>query len=287
MSESTLTAQTAPRDRNALMNESPFQLRLLATKIGGFTTDAQKMAWHDLKSKDAQVDYVIKLLQAWDQANPGAAAPPPPVQSPPMQQAPTANGAMSFHQPPMHQAPPAQPYAPPGIAPHQPIPAAMMQQPLPQAPQVPQVSQAAAQQAAAATETKSRRSPRTNADTAQGADVGTDLINAVMALKASSDAQIARYDQFQSYVTGVLQEASDAKTSRVTALETKYAEIHAVLQQTNQYLQSVSQVQIWTLMAFLTFMQENMHASMPDLLGAAIGDSATFEQLVNKATGKA
>jgi hypothetical protein len=296
MSESTMTPQTAPRDRNRLLTESPFQLRILVQKLGGLSTDEQKMSWHDMKSKEAQIDYVLKLLLQWDQANPGAAQAPPPAGP-----VPTSNGAMPYQPPPMMQAPPQQMvpqqpqqsmqpaphYAPPGVMPHAPIPGAMMQAP----PQVPQVNPAAAQQVQQATTetTKARRQPRTPSD-AQApqptADIGVEIVGLLTTLKASADAQVARYDQFQSYLTSLLQEASDSKNSRVTALEAKYADVHATLQQTNQYLQSISQVQTWTLLAFLTFMQENMGASMTDLLGAAISDSATFQQLVNKATGK-
>ncbi len=298
MSESTLTPQTAPRDRNRLLTESPFQLRILVQKLGGLTTDEQKMGWHDMKTKESQVDYVLACLQRWDQANPGAAQAPPPAQAP-AAPAPMANGAMAYqppltmphppapvqqHQPPMQPAPQ---YAPPGMVAHTPIPGAMVAPP-----QVPPVSPAAAQQVQqATTETKSRRQPRTPTDAGAAqppaADVGAEIVNLLTGLKASSDASIARYEQFQAHIASMLQEAVDSKNSRVTALESKYNEVHAALQQSNQYLQSISQVQTWTLMAFLTFMQENMGASMVDILGAAISDSATFQQLVNKATGKA
>jgi len=64
-----LEIPTAPRDIEGLKAIAPFQLRLLATKLGAFATPEKQQAWHQLGNKEAQADYVLKLLKDHDAAN--------------------------------------------------------------------------------------------------------------------------------------------------------------------------------------------------------------------------
>lgn len=102
MSASALTPQTAPRDPSQLAQITPYQIRSLGEKVGAFASDAARMAWHGMNNVD-RANEVARLLQLWDQQNPGqyqGGAAPIPQQAPPQQQAP-------------QQAPPQQQFAPP------------------------------------------------------------------------------------------------------------------------------------------------------------------------------
>jgi hypothetical protein len=281
MSESALNPHTAPRDIAALIKETPFKLRLLVQALGGLSNEQEKMAWHNMQTPEARAQHVLMLLQIWDKANPGAASPPPPAAH--------TNGATA----PAVAAPapaavsPAQAltgFAAPGLQPMAAIPAGMMGA----APQVAAVaSGAAAAVAEAAGESKSRRNPRTSTsngtpapapaggDAALGAEV-VGLLNRVVQTLEKNDEL---HKNALAKVVSVVEEASESKSSRVTELEKKYSELQG-------NLSSLYQMQKITLMAFLTFMEGSMGASMTDLLGAAISDSASFDQLVAKATGK-
>jgi hypothetical protein len=266
----TLSPVTAPRDKAGLMKESPFKLRILVQQLGGLSDDAQKMAWHGMQTPEQRADYVLTLLQAWDAANPGASKGGPPAPA-------HANGATP-HQPAVYQPPPVGgPAIAPGPTQHQPV----------TAPQVAHVSPQAAQQAQAATTTdpKPKRNPRTSSDAA-AADVGADAISLLTSIKAAIDKQNEGLEGFQKGVMGILEEATAAKTSRVTAVENKYDELASSLRQLNLYLQSISNVQLWNVMMMLTFMQEQMGLPMVQVLKVAIEDSATFQKLVDQATGK-
>jgi hypothetical protein len=62
-----LEPSTAPRDPAAYENISPFQIRILVQKLGGFETTEKTAAWHQLGgNKSAQVEYALQLLKAWD-----------------------------------------------------------------------------------------------------------------------------------------------------------------------------------------------------------------------------
>jgi hypothetical protein len=60
-----LTPETAPRDKNTLLKEGVFQLRLLAEKLGVFEDPALTESWHQL-TKEKRVDELLRLLQAHD-----------------------------------------------------------------------------------------------------------------------------------------------------------------------------------------------------------------------------
>lgn len=292
MSESALTPHTAPRSIEGLLKETPFKLRLLAQALGGLTSEEQKMAWHQLNTNESRAEHILALLKGWDQANPGAA------------RAPMTNGATP-HTAPQQQAQPQQQQFPvPGTA--QQYPAPQQQQQFPQ--QAPQqqfqpqgvqqmapvgpaaVSPQAAAAAAAATEKPSGRKPRTtsaNGAPPVDADVAGQVVAMLQTILTGLGTDAERFQQLQANITGILEEASTAKLGRVTALEAKYGEVASSLQHLSGAVQAQSQIQVWTLMAFLTFMQEQMGASMKDILGAAIQDSAMFQKLVDQATGKA
>jgi hypothetical protein len=156
----------------------------------------------------------------------------------------------------------------------------------------PQVSQQAQAAAAAATVDKpaTRRQPRTTNGTAPAAgdaDVAGQVVTMLQTILGGLGQDAERFQKLEARVIGILEEAASTKTSRVTALEAKYNEVASSLQHLSGAVQSQSQVQLWTLMAFLTFMQEQMGVSTTDILGAAIQDSAMFQKLVDKAMGKA
>lgn len=297
MSESTLTPQTAPRTVEALLQETPFKLRLLATELGGLTTEEQKMAWHQMTNAEQRTKYVLDLLKQWDTANPGAARPT---------QAAPANGvqngahvpAPTMQQPPM-QAPPAmmpgfstgqQAFAAP--QPVTPVPAAMAGMGAP--PVGPAaVSPQAAAQAAAATQTEggktSRRQPRNGSATTDtaSADLGAQVVTMLQTILNGLGQEAQNRMGWQKQITDMLEEAASSKGSRVTALEQKYNEVAQALHSLSAAVQQQSQLQIWTLMAFLTLAEQQTGASITQILGAAIADSAMFQKLVDQATGKA
>jgi hypothetical protein len=292
MSESTLTPQTAPRDLNALMQETPFKLRLLLNDMGQLSTDDQKMAWHALTNNEGRATHVFNILKAWDAANPGQARPatngtangamaPQPMpqmmqmqQQQPMQQPP--------QQPQMMQTPFQMPGAPIATAP---IPAAAVN-PIGPA----QVSQQAAAAATAATagEKTSTRKPRTTAANAGGdADLGAQVVSMLQTILTGLGQDVENRGKWQTQITSILEEAATGKASRVTALEQKYGEMLQTMQHISSALQAQQNLQIWTIMAFLTLAEQQTGAGTIDILRSAISDSAMFQKLVDSATGKA
>jgi hypothetical protein len=143
------------------------------------------------------------------------------------------------------------------------------------APQVAQVSQQAAQAAAAAAAAdKPRRSPRTSAQETQDAtsapaDLGAEVIKLLHQVLKETEAGTESYRTVEKK----LLETNSQSAAVIKGLEALNAQV-----------QQVQQVQLWTLMAFLTFMQDNVGASTTEILGAAISDSAQFQQLVRQAT---
>ncbi len=277
MSESALTPHTAPRSLEGLLKETPFKLRLLVGALKGLESEQQKMAWHGLQTNEARAQHALTLLQQWDAANPGAAQPAAqtngvhtPPQAPPQAPPPTT----SFQAPQTSFTAPMQPVAPGMVAPGAPAAVA---------------PQAAAQAQAAAGENKttSKRQPRTGGAEAGGADLGAQVVSMLQTILNGLAAEAQQRIEFQKTVTSILEEASTGKTSRVEALEAKNIEITESLRHISGALQSQSQLQIWTLMAFLTLAEQQTGASTTEILGAAIQDSAMFQQLVDKALGKA
>lgn len=266
MSESTLTPHTAPRTVEGLSKETPFKLRLLVQTLGGMETAEQKMAWHDAKTPEARATYVLQLLKNWDEANPGAATSAPAAPAP----APHMNGA-------------AQPLQTTGTA----TTPAYRVPPV----QLPTVDPSALTAAAAAlADTKPRRSPKTSTETpepAKTADVGTDVVNLLNRLAESIENDKDRFKALEKKVITILDGAASAKSSRLEVVENKYNELHKELGTVLQYLSWNNDVQKWTLMALLTFMQESVGTSPKDALGMAISDSAadSFQKLVDEATG--
>ena len=62
-----LEPSSAPRDPAAYENVSPFQIRILVQKLGGFDSSEKTQAWHQLGgNKQAQIDYALSLLKQWD-----------------------------------------------------------------------------------------------------------------------------------------------------------------------------------------------------------------------------
>jgi hypothetical protein len=62
-----LEPSSAPRDPAAYESISPFQIRILVQKLGGFDSTEKTAAWHGLGgNKQAQVAYALELLKAWD-----------------------------------------------------------------------------------------------------------------------------------------------------------------------------------------------------------------------------
>lgn len=313
MSESTLTPQTAPRDLEGLTKETPYKLRLLVSALGMLQAEEHKMAWHQLQTPETRAAYVLKLLQAWDQANPGAATPPPPAApATPAQPAPAAppatpSFAMPFQQPGFAPPAPQQGFAPPAPAqpgfamptgftmpqPVAPVPAAAMGAPGAPPPVAAQTAQAA-QVAAGAAEgkTTTKRQPR-NAGAAAPAggggdpELGAQITGMMQTILQGLSAEHEQRVAWQKQVTEMLEEASSAKTSRVTALEAKYTELTQALVGVSQALQNQQSLQIWTLMAFLTLAEGQTGGSVLQLLKSAIDDSAMFSKLVDQATGKA
>lgn len=229
MSTVALTPHSAPRSVDLLAKEPPFQLRLLAEKLGGLDTQQDKMGWHGFKTNEARATYVLSLLQAWDRLHPAAAAPAPAA------------------------APEPEP-----------------------APTVAAVAPAAVAAAAAATSDRPKRTPRTSASAeatvapmpvaAPATDLGASIVELLNKSVEKQDALLAAVKESN-------------KNDRLAALEAKNNELTA-------QLQGLQQLQTWTLTAFLTFMQEQMGASMIDILAAAIADSASLQEMVGKATGK-
>lgn len=284
MSESSLTPHTAPRNLEGLLKETPFKLRLLAQALNGLTTEDQKMAWHQLQTPEARAEYVLALLKHWDTANPGSrevmngatahvGAQPTTMQQPMQMPPPQQMQPQYAQQPQQPSAPSVQTMAPIGPA---------------------QVSPQAAAAAAAATAAPSTtaRKPR-NSGTAAApgapadAEVATQVLSMLQTILAGLGSDAERFQKMQANITGILEEATAAKTGRLATLEAKYGEVANSLQHLSAAYQSQANIQIWTLMAFLTFMQESMGASMKDILGAAIQDSAMFQKLVDQALGKA
>lgn len=278
MSEPALNPHTAPRDLAGLMKETPFKLRLLVQALGGLNNEKDKMAWYDLKTAEARGQYALQLVQAWDRANPGAAQPPPPA---------ATNGAVApavAAPAPMTMQTPGQAltgFATPGLQPMAPVPAAMMGAP----PAVAQVAPGAAAAVAGATSDKPKRQPRTstsNGEAPAGGDVGlgAEVVNLLNRVVQEIEKNGEMHKAALAKIVSVVEDAADGKNSRVTALEAKHNELQ-------QSLGTLYQMQKITLMAFLTFMENSMGAGMVDILGAAITDSQSFDQLVAKATGKA
>ena len=264
MSESSMTPHTAPRTLEGLLKETPFKLRLLVGALGALTSEEDKMAWHNMSTPDARANYVLGLLQAWDKANPGAAA---------QASVPQTNGASTFV---------------PAQQPQQTVPVQMVQ-PMQVAPMVATVAPGALAAATAATTEKPKRNPRTqNTDSSTAAaDLGVNVIDLLTRVLNGQASLEAKYEAFTKQVTGIIEDAANSKTSRVAAMENNFANVAKALEGLIGGQQSMQQVQVWTLMCFLTFMQESMGASTVDILRAAISDSAQLQQLVNKATGKA
>lgn len=61
-----LTPETAPRELKKLMENTPFQLRLLANKLEMFATDEDKEHWHLLKTQEERAGWVLISLLRWD-----------------------------------------------------------------------------------------------------------------------------------------------------------------------------------------------------------------------------
>jgi len=319
MSESNLTPQTAPRTLEGLMSETPFKLRLLLTDLGGLQTEEQKMGWHQLSTPEMRAQHVLAVLKNWDQANPGVAQPPPPPmqqpmngqmngthvpqqqmpQQPPMQQPMglTGSGAAQGFMPP--QGFPVQGFQMPGqvpgfVAPQpvMPVPAGTVM--APGAP--PMVSQQAAQAAAAATQSETpkkggKRSPTNNGvDAGTGAaapaDLGAQVLSMLQTVLQGLGNEANNRMAWQKQITDMLEEAASSKASRVTALESKYGELATALHSLSEALQTQQRLQIWTLMAFLTLAEQQTGASVVQILGTAISDSAMFNKFVDQATGK-
>lgn len=312
MSESNLTPHTAPRSVEGLMAETPFKLRLLLTDLGGLQSEEQKMGWHQLSTPDARANHVLAVLRAWDQVNPGAAQPPPqqqmngthmppPQQMPPQQQMQPPPQQQFFNAPAgapngypasAQQAPqgfqmPQQTFVAP--QPVMPVPAAAMMG-APGAP--PPVSPQAAQAAATAAQgengkTTRKRTPSTNGADAGGAELGAQVLTALQTILQGLGAESEQRNGWQKQITDMLEEAASSKASRVTALEAKYGEVAQGLHNLAEAMKTQQQLQIWTLMAFLTLAEQQSGASTVQILGAAISDSAMFQKFVNQATGKA
>jgi hypothetical protein len=247
-SQSALTPHTAPRTIEGLQMQTPFKLRLLVQSMQGFETAEQKMAWHNCSTPETRASYVLAMLHQWDKANPGLAVP--------------ANGAGAAV---AQTVTPVQPVAPGTVAPG---PAAVS----------PQALQAAA--AATAEAPKGRRTPRTPTDTsaaAAPADLGADVINLLHNILNTAQANGEKIAALEKKVDLVLAAASSGEDARATWTK--------ALQDLSNGAQNSQQLQVWTLMSFLTFMQESMGASIPEILGAAMQDSASFQQIVTQATG--
>lgn len=279
--ESSLTPQTAPRTVDGLLRETAFKLRLLVGTLEGLKTEEQKMAWHALTTPEARAQYVLKLLTEWDAARGGAPAP--------QQQVPHTNGAVQ------HQQAPAGPVGPaPGG-----FPATQFQMPTPMQPVAPgavapgappNVGQQAASQAQAAAggdSGKRTRTPKTGGGGADAADVGAQVLSMLQDIHRGLAAEAQQRLDFQKQLISMLEEAGGSKASRVTALESKYAEVAASLQHLSGATQSQANVQLWTLMAFLTLASEQTGGSVVQVLGTAIQDSAMFQKFVDQAMGKA
>lgn len=314
MSESNLTPHTAPRTLEQLMAETPFKLRLLLTDLGGLKTEEQKMAWHQLNNAEARANHVLALLKAWDQANPGAATPPaapppqangvhqpvpqqPPPQAfqPPPQAFQPPMGQPAFQQPPPQQAPqgfPQNGFVPPQggfVAPQPiaPVPAQVAGAPGGPPPVSPQAAAAATQATQAETgKGGSKRQPRTSG-AAGDAELGAQVLGMLQTILQGLGTEAESRQAWQKQLTEMLEEAATGKASRVTALEQKYAELTQVLASVSQALQNQQQLQIWTLMAFLTLAEQQTGGSVVQILGQAISDSPMFSKFVDQATGKA
>lgn len=281
MSESALTPHTAPRDLDSLLRETPFKLRLLAQSLGGLTTEEQKMGWHQLQTNEARANHILSLLKQWDAANPGAARPAAGGAGSPLAPPPTTNGA---HQPVAAPAPQA-----PSFAPSFQMPVTNIQ---PQAVAAPGAPPAVSQQAAAGAQAaagseKRTRAPRTSGGAEAGAELGGQVLGLLNTILGGLKADADQRQEFQRNLTALLETAASDKTSRVTALESKYGEMHETLKHLSAAMQSQSNLQLWTLMAFLTFMENSMGVGMVEILRAAINDSAMFQKLVDQAMGKA
>jgi hypothetical protein len=285
MPENPFTPQTAPRDINALMQVTPFQLRIITQNLGGLTTDADKMAWHNMSTQQARAAHVLKLLSDWDKANPGAAGA--------AAAAVAMNGAAQPAQPTVNQ--------PPQVA---------VQQVMPVPPTVASNGvvpsgfgggfaggpaavdpSAVAAVGAATSDAKPARAPRQPRTSTSGgeatspADTGPEakyeVINLLNRILEATNKNNETATTALTKIVAVVEAAADSRQGRVTALEAKYTEIQ------NQVGAMYSMQRI-TLVAFLTFMQEKMNASMSDILGAAISDSQSFDKLFAQATaGKA
>lgn len=315
MSQSTLTPHTAPRDPATLAQLTPYLLRKLAGDIGAFTTNAQQMAWHEM-SAGQRANEVMRLLQAWDQQNPGAyqggaapqqqAAPShaPPPQAPPMQQTAipfTPQIPPQQSAPPQHQMPPQQQYAPPPPVAQQmaPAPPGMNGMPMgmpgmppgfavpgipmgaiPGAPPMVHPGAAGAVQQAAA-------APTTGKGSRGGKGSREPVTNGVPSDSPDLGAAVlARLDQVIAQQAAALtagQAAGQAATAQVTDLQAAVKTLSDRLQIVEQNVGGLVQYGVWTVLMNANLVANKDGCSLVEALGEVIQNSGMFQQLVHQA----
>lgn len=310
---SSITPQTAPRDVESLMKAGIFQLRLLVDNLykslGSPQTEEQKISFSKM-SPEGKAKAAKELLDAWDRANPGAAAmaqqpqqpqqqmAPPPMQmaAPPQMAVPsgaqvpyangTVNGNGAYPNPAIGAAPmPFHPQQPP---------MQQMQMPMGPPPQVAQVDPAAlahAQQAAGATApAATTRKPRNSAAKAESQEEGPGLGPQILAMLTQLGEQSQKNTET---VVGVLRQVNesleglnkggtdDEVKKHLSSLNASYAGVYNVLTSWDSRLTQI-QFSANLSIALSLFLAEQViqGAGRQDVLQMALGDMSGIMQMV-------
>lgn len=160
-----------------------------------------------------------------------------------------------------------------------PVAPAMMQLGTIEGSALPAVTQAALAAATAATAEKPKRQPRTSTATeasppTTSADLGADVLALLTKVATFSEKNADAVGALDRRMVNVLNEQAE----RIARLETQNGDLQT-------RLKAMQELQSWLFMSFLTFMQETMNASTPDLIRAAIDDSSRLSELVKQAVG--
>lgn len=260
-----LTPQTAPRTLEGLAEIKPSDMRQLTENyLKGIRTDAEKLAWFDLRTPEAKAQYMLTLLQRWDAENGG-----PPAQAPTGVRAPVTNGV---HQPAVAAS----------------VPDTQTVQVPPQAQMPPSVATVAPTALAAAqaavgttvdTKSKGSRSPRTTSSEAPP-DLAANVLNLLTRVLETLSQVDTKIEALKAHVDTRLEEASSAKSSR---LEKAIDESNSTVA---SLLKSISYMQQYALMSLLQDKAIKDKNSVAETLRVLIMECDDFQGLVDSARGK-
>jgi hypothetical protein len=82
--------------------------------------------------------------------------------------------------------------------------------------------------------------------------------------------------------SAAMKEEPGGKATPMTAMENRLTEMGAHIATLTEAVRSCHKIQKWMLMAFLTFIQENMKVSTDDLLNTVVSDTELLDRIAAK-----